>query len=76
MVGPCHFFIYIGGFVIQVFHRGGNKVNVAAPSVLNIAELLTPVDNDRELGRANSRRTLVPGGHCDVCSQSRGAESN
>jgi HPt (histidine-containing phosphotransfer) domain-containing protein len=38
-------FICIGGFVA----RGGNAVNVATPSVLNISDLLSRVDNDREL---------------------------
>jgi HPt (histidine-containing phosphotransfer) domain-containing protein len=42
-------FICIGGFVLKVFRRGGNEVNVATPSVLKITELLCRVDNDHEL---------------------------
>ena len=49
VLAPCHSFICIGRFVAQDIQRGANEVNVATPSVLNITELLTRVDNDREL---------------------------
>jgi hypothetical protein len=42
-------FICIGAFVLKGIPRGGNEVNVATPSVLNIKELLSRVDNDHEL---------------------------
>jgi HPt (histidine-containing phosphotransfer) domain-containing protein len=49
ILAPCRSFICIGGFVAQSIQREGNQVNVATPSVLNITELLSRVDNDREL---------------------------
>ena len=42
-------FICIGAFVLKGISRGGNEVNVATPSVLNLTELLSCVDNDHEL---------------------------
>jgi len=42
-------FICIGGLSPKVFSEGANEVNVATPSVLNIKDLLSRVDNDREL---------------------------
>jgi HPt (histidine-containing phosphotransfer) domain-containing protein len=39
----------IGAFVLKGISRGGNQVNVATPSVLNLKELLSRVDNDHEL---------------------------
>jgi HPt (histidine-containing phosphotransfer) domain-containing protein len=39
----------IGAFALKGISRGGNQVNVATPSVLNIKELLSRVDNDHEL---------------------------
>jgi HPt (histidine-containing phosphotransfer) domain-containing protein len=41
--------VCIGGFVAKAMSRGGNEVSVATPSVLNVTELLSRVDNDREL---------------------------
>jgi HPt (histidine-containing phosphotransfer) domain-containing protein len=38
----------VAGLSLKI-QRGGNEVNVATPSVLNIADLLTRVDNDRAL---------------------------
>jgi HPt (histidine-containing phosphotransfer) domain-containing protein len=38
----------LAGLSLKV-QRGGNEVNVATPAVLNISELLSRVDNDREL---------------------------
>ena len=49
VLAPAVVVSYIGGFVAQGIQRGGNEVNVAAPSVLNLTELLSRVDNDREL---------------------------
>jgi CheY-like chemotaxis protein len=46
---PHAIFICIGGFVAQSIQRGGNEVNIATLSVLDIAELLNRVDNDHEL---------------------------
>jgi HPt (histidine-containing phosphotransfer) domain-containing protein len=43
------FFPNIGAFVLKDISLGGNQVNVATPSVLNIKELLSRVDNDHEL---------------------------
>ena len=48
VLAPCHGSICSGGLSLKI-QRGGNEVNVATPSVLNIADLLTRVDNDREL---------------------------
>src|SRR6202166_5330494 len=42
-------FICIGAFVLKGISRGRNEVNVATPSVLNLTELLSRVDNDHEL---------------------------
>ena len=46
---PCHSSIYIGGVCRLRYSARGNQVNVATPSVLNLTELLSRVDNDREL---------------------------
>jgi hypothetical protein len=35
--------------VLQGISRGGNQVNVATPSVLNLKKLLSRADNDHEL---------------------------
>ena len=35
--------------MLKGISRGGNEVNVATPSVLNLTELLSRVDNDHEL---------------------------
>jgi HPt (histidine-containing phosphotransfer) domain-containing protein len=43
------FFPNIGAFVLKGISLGGNQVNLATPSVLNIKELLSRVDNDHEL---------------------------
>ena len=40
---------HIGAFVPKSTSRGGNEVNVTTPSVLNLKDLLSRVDNDREL---------------------------
>jgi two-component system, sensor histidine kinase and response regulator len=37
------------GLSLKLCQRGGNEVSVATPSVLNVTELLSRVDNDREL---------------------------
>ena len=45
----CHCFYLYRRVCAQRFFARGNRVNVATPSVLNIKELLSSVDNDHEL---------------------------